>query len=173
MIPRFLNDDPLPPYTHIPGRTPHPISDPAGHSFGTRNDTIAEFDPTRWRECRPYLRGLDLFNHGYYWEAHEAWESLWHAAGRTGPVAHFVKALIQLAVAGVKHLEEKPEGLRTHALRGAELARESGFEELLGLRAADVIRLGEQIALNGWPPAAPMLAPTGVALAKARLDGTE
>ncbi|TGQ49534.1 DUF309 domain-containing protein, partial [Mesorhizobium sp. M1C.F.Ca.ET.210.01.1.1] len=24
--------------------------------------------------------GIDLFNHGYYWEAHEAWEPLWHAA---------------------------------------------------------------------------------------------
>ncbi|MER9222262.1 DUF309 domain-containing protein [Mesorhizobium sp. M0644] len=23
---------------------------------------------------------IDLINHGYYWEAHEAWEPLWHAA---------------------------------------------------------------------------------------------
>jgi hypothetical protein len=160
MVPRFLNDEPLPPYTHIPGRTPHPVSDLTGHSFGVlRNNLPAGFDLARWRECRQYLRGLDLFNHGYYWEAHEAWEVLWHAAGRSGPVADFIKALIQLAVGGVKHLEGKPDGMRTHAMRAAELAADSGFIEFLGLHTTDVIRLGEQIALAGWPEVSPWLLP--------------
>jgi hypothetical protein len=74
-------------------------------------------------------------------------------------VADFVKALIQLAVAGVKHLEGKSEGMSTHALRAAELARASEFEEFLGLRAADLIQLGEQIASSGWPASAPQLMP--------------
>ncbi|MER9007639.1 DUF309 domain-containing protein [Mesorhizobium sp. M0862] len=26
--------------------------------------------------------GIDLFNHGYYWEAHEAWEPLWQTANQ-------------------------------------------------------------------------------------------
>jgi uncharacterized protein len=158
VIPRFLPYEPFPPYTHVPGQTPHPVSEPAGHSFGHQSESV-EFDPRRWRECRPYLRGIDLFNHGFYWEAHEAWESLWHAAGRAGAVADFVKALIQLAVAGVKHLEQKPDGMRTHAARAAELARASGFEKLLGLGAADVMRLGETIALDRWPEPAPTLIP--------------
>ncbi len=33
-----------------------------------------------------FLWGLDLFNHGYYWEAHEAWEGLWQVADRDGPL---------------------------------------------------------------------------------------
>src|SRR5262245_34075373 len=145
MIPRFLLDERLPPYTHVPGRTPHPISDPAGHSLGHSPDPVTSFEPAQWQTCRPYLRGIDLFNHGFYWEAHEAWEALWHATGRSGPVADFIKSLIQLAVAGVKHLEDKPEGMSSHALRAAELARAAGFDEFLGLRAADIIDLGEQI----------------------------
>src|SRR4051794_23916492 len=31
---RLLPDEPLPPYSFVPGRFPHPVRDPAGHSFG-------------------------------------------------------------------------------------------------------------------------------------------
>ena len=41
-------------------------------------------DPEQWHLCRPYLYGIDLFNDGYYWEAHEVWEGLWHACGLRG-----------------------------------------------------------------------------------------
>jgi uncharacterized protein len=146
---RFLPDDPLPPYTFVPGRTPHPISDPAGHSFGHRPSPLESFDPEKWRDCRPYLRGIDLFNHGYYWEAHEAWEILWHAAGMHGPAADFIKALIQLAVAGVKSLEGKSEGMRTHAARAKELLRTHRTNSFMGLRVADLVALaGEMIDEN-------------------------
>lgn len=46
-----------------------------------------------------YLRGIDLFNHGFYWESHEAWEAVWISAGRRGSVADFLKALIKVAAA--------------------------------------------------------------------------
>jgi len=32
-----------------------------------------------------WLYAVDLFNGGWYWEAHEAWEGFWHALGRTTP----------------------------------------------------------------------------------------
>ncbi|WP_394885884.1 DUF309 domain-containing protein (plasmid) [Mesorhizobium sp. AaZ16] len=35
--------------------------------------------------------GIDRFNHGYYWEAHEAWEPLWHAAKQSAPHRQFFK----------------------------------------------------------------------------------
>ena len=50
----------------------------------------------------------DLLNHGFYWEAHEAWETLWHAAGRKGEIADFLKGLIKLAAAAVKAREGNP-----------------------------------------------------------------
>ncbi len=57
--------------------------------------------------------GVDLFNHGYYWESHEEWESLWHAAGRRGVVADgnrvFAVAATELGYAGHCHIVQTPE----------------------------------------------------------------
>ena len=36
-----------------------------------------------------------LFNAGYYWEAHEVWEGLWHAYGRRGATADVLKGADQ------------------------------------------------------------------------------
>src|SRR6266496_2854246 len=88
--PRLVPDMPLPPYAHVPGRTPHPISDPRGHSFGARHELPDAPDEKHWQQCRAYQYGIDLFNHGYYWEAHEAWEGLWHACGRGGRMGSFL-----------------------------------------------------------------------------------
>ena len=142
----------LPPYTFIPGQAPHPVSDPAGHSFGRAAEPVAHFDSADWQTCHPYLYGIDLFNHGFYWEAHEAWESLWHAAGRTGPIAAFLKGLIKLAAAGVKLREGVPDGAKGHAKRAAALFREceSLGDRVMGLRPADLI---------GWADAAAKVMP--------------
>ena len=61
--------------------------------------------PERWRDSQAFCFAVDLFNHGYYWESHEVWESLWHACGRRGTAADFLKSLIKLAAAGVKVAE--------------------------------------------------------------------
>jgi uncharacterized protein len=114
----------LPPYSYVPGFTPHPVSDPRGHMFGQASHGAVALDPARWRESDEFLRAVDLFNHGYYWESHESWESLWHAAGRCGPVASFLKALIKLAAAGVKAREGNPVGVERHARRALELLQE-------------------------------------------------
>ena len=45
--------------------------------------------------------GIDLFNAGHYWEAHEAWEREW-MPDRKGPDSGFYKGLIQVA-AGCLH----------------------------------------------------------------------
>jgi predicted metal-dependent hydrolase len=52
--------------------------------------TTSAFDPR-------YLAGIDHFNRGEYFEAHEVWEDLWHDA----PAAErrFEQSLIQAAVA--------------------------------------------------------------------------
>jgi hypothetical protein len=152
-----LPDDALPAYTFVPGKNPHPISDPAGHSYGHRPVPLVSFEAERWRECRVYLRGIDLFNHGYYWEAHEAWETVWNAASRRGPTADFLKALIQLAVAGVKALQQMPEGMRTHAARAAELLRDNPGTSDLGLWIRDLIALANEVCERGWPSATPIL----------------
>lgn len=141
-LPRLAPDVPLPPYTYVNGRSPHPLSDPAGHSYGLAPDPVPALDPERWRESRTYLVGIDLFNHGFYWEAHEAWERLWHACQRKGPVADFLKALIKLAAAGVKARERRLEGVRTHAVGAAKLFR--GVADQLGAQAARCLGLSPE-----------------------------
>jgi hypothetical protein len=121
MAHRYLLERELPPYSYVTGRYPHPTRDPDGHSFGYRENKPRALDPEHWQESEEYLFGIDLFNHGYYWEAHEAWESLWLACGRTGATAEFLKGLIKLAAAGVKAREGRTEGVRRHARRATEL----------------------------------------------------
>ena len=47
------------------------------------------------------MRGVELFNSGLYWEAHEVWEEEW-TPDRKGPDSGFYKGLIQVA-AGCLH----------------------------------------------------------------------
>ncbi len=44
-----------------------------------------------------FTRGLDLLKAGDYWEAHEAWEDLWHTLPKDCAARRATKALIQLA----------------------------------------------------------------------------
>ncbi len=120
-VPRYAPEIALPPYAFVPGRSPHPISDPAGHSFGKPVGPVECPPPSEWRKSPEFCYGVDLFNHGYYWEAHESWEAVWRGCERQSPAADFLKGLIKLAAAGVKVREGRPEGVRRHAARAAEL----------------------------------------------------
>ena len=118
---RRLTDLPLPPYTYVPGKTSHPRRDASGHSHGLPEPMVDSFDPFAWRECQTYLFGIDLYDAGFYWEAHEQWEAVWLSVGRVGSTADFLKALIKLAAAGVKQLEGRRMGVNRHLERAVEL----------------------------------------------------
>lgn len=117
-------DRPLPPYSYVPRRAPHPVSNPLGHMYGQEKPRPAPLDPDRWFESEEYRYGVDLFNHGFYWEAHEAWESLWVAAGRRGPTSLWLKALIKYAAAMVKVRAGNPIGALRHIVRAEDLLAE-------------------------------------------------
>lgn len=132
---RYLPEEAFPPYSYVPGRWPHPVSDPQGHLHGVRLPQPVPLTAAAWRENRVYLLGIDQFNHGYYWEAHETWEALWQAAERQGPIAACLKGLIKLAAAGVKTREQRPIGVRRHALRAAELFQQAELQQAEQRRA--------------------------------------
>ena len=138
-IPRLVPEKPFPPYTFVPGFFPHPANDPEGHSYGIEAEECEEFDPNEWRSCQTYLYAIDLFNHGYYWEAHETWETLWNACGRHGIAADFLKGLIKLAAAGVKVRESVPDGVRKLAVGARSLFRKT--TSILGTEEADYMGL--------------------------------
>jgi predicted metal-dependent hydrolase len=93
--------------------------------------------------------GLDLFNYGYYWEGHEAWEGLWQVADRDGSLRMLLKGLILLSAAGVKIRERKSAAATRHAMRAAALFRQllkvqdSAFERALGMRPATLAEHAE------------------------------
>ena len=93
---------PFPAYAFVPGKAPHPTRDPEGHSYNAPEEILHAFDPDKWFDCEAYLYGIDLFNHAYYWEAHEALEAVWITAGRNTQTGLFVQGLIQIAVAQLK-----------------------------------------------------------------------
>jgi hypothetical protein len=158
--------EPFPPYAFVPGGPwPHPVSSPEGHSFGHPPITAEPIAGDDWSSSVVFLRGVGLFNAGYYWEAHEAWEALWHAHGRRGPTADLLKGLIKLAAAGVKVRERQSHGVVTHARRSAllfRMAREQGGDRRLGL---DLARL-EALAygVTAAPPTDP--APPGARVSR-------
>ncbi|MDB5352953.1 MAG: hypothetical protein JWN86_4200 [Planctomycetota bacterium] len=140
----------FPPYAFVPGGPyPHPTGSPDGHLARAEHRKPHPIQDGNWRSSESYLRGIALFNAGYYWEAHEEWEGLWHAHGRRGPIADVLKGLIKLAAAGVKVRQRQRHGVVTHAGRAAEAfqaARQTGSECLLGfdllvliLTALDVV----------------------------------
>lgn len=122
---------PFPPYRFLPGSRdpgPHPRTDPAGHAYGDEDEYLAGFGPDDWAQCEPYLYGVDLFNHGYWWEAHEAWEAVWLAAGqRATRCGSFVQGLIQLAGAQLKRCVDERAGAESlTAAAGARLLQADG-----------------------------------------------
>ncbi len=133
------SERPLPPYRYRPGRSPHPTRHPEGHAFGSPDPEPSPFDPAAWRDCADYLHGIDLFNHGYWWEAHEALEAPWREAGRQSEAGVFLQGLIQLAAALLKDAVGERATAERMAARGcAKLRRKPGvFLGIDGARLAE------------------------------------
>lgn len=109
---RYAPELAFPPYAYLPGRDPHPSRSPEGHSHSQEPEAPAPYHaPEDWRANRPYRYGVDLYNHGYLWEAHEAWEGLWHRARHDELQADFLQGLIQCAAASLKLRMGQPRGL--------------------------------------------------------------
>ncbi len=110
---------PFPPYAFLPGRDPHPTRDPQGHSYSDAPEAPIPYRvPEEWAANEAYLYGVDLYNHGYLWEAHEAWEGLWHASKGDAVQAEFLQGLIQCAAACLKIPMGQPRGTERLAEQG-------------------------------------------------------
>lgn len=107
-LPWYGADRALPAYRFVPGLHPHPTRSPQGHSYGRPvPDVHPPWMPEQWPALQAYLRGVDLFNRWYFWEAHEAWEPLWLAQAVDSEPARFIQGLISVVAALLKlHLRE-------------------------------------------------------------------
>ncbi|MFT4539302.1 MAG: hypothetical protein ACI841_001159 [Planctomycetota bacterium] len=110
---RYAPERNFPSYAFIPGQSPHPTRDPKGHSFGEELPPRGTWDTNAvWFEEEEYLWGTDLYNFGYLWEAHEAWEGIWQSCKHVDKLlGNFLQGLIQCSAASLKIPMEQPKGL--------------------------------------------------------------
>lgn len=136
--PRYT-ERPFPSYRYLPGRSPHPRNSPQGHAYGQADPRPVRLPPERWYEAQDYLYAIDLYNHGYWWESHEVFEGLWHAAGHHTVEGQFYRALIQLCAASVKAAVGQPAP--AHRLLARGLHRLERFpEQFMGLDVEELVQ---------------------------------
>jgi len=151
--PERHTDRPLPPYRFLPGRGIHPTRDPAGHSYGLPPPAPATLSAADWRSNADFLYAVDLFNHRFWWEAHEVFEGLWHASGRRTPVGHCLQALIQCAAVHLQVELSHRRGAQSLLRRARRHAAAAG-EATLGLDLAAVLADTAGFAADPQGPAA-------------------
>jgi len=154
---------PLPAYRFVPRRDPHPTNDPRGHSYERPPPFEVEaLDGRRWWESPGYLYGCDLYNRGYWWEAHEAWEAIWQLAGRVGPERAALQGLIQVANCHLKlHMGLRNVTPRLMRKYGAHFDRAAELTDMpfLGLDLPSFRERADAYALNLAARAVPVHDP--------------
>jgi hypothetical protein len=158
---RHAPDRSLPPYAFLPGRDPHPTRDPSGHSFEASEQELPYLPAEVWPTNEEYLFGVDLYNHGFLWEAHEAWEGVWNASKHDPLQKEHLQGLIQCAAACLKIRMEQPRGLaRLSELGTARLegvARKTGGQ-FMGIDLMSFVAdlrsfaSSEPSSIDGRPP---------------------
>ena len=98
--------------------------------------------------------GVELFNRGQFWEAHEAWEGAWMPR-RDTPEADFFKGLVQVAAGSYHYQRRNRAGALVKWRDGAALLRGylpglHGVELKPLLAAVDAMR-AQVDAEEGWP----------------------
>lgn len=135
--PRYRPLRPLPARAYVPGRSERPPVDDAAPAAGA-----LELDAERWLENDAYLWGVDLYNAGFFWEAHEAWEALWRAAQSDQTQRAFLQSLIQLAAACLKGVLADRAAARRIAARALDRLDRVRDDRRTVYMGLDVVRFG-------------------------------
>jgi predicted metal-dependent hydrolase len=105
-----------------------------------------------------FLYGLALHDGGFFWEAHEIWEAVWKAAPMNGRDRLALRALIQIANAGLKRRQARSRAAarlldEARALLGELIARGGAAESesVAGCLRAEVLREELQKGLEIGP----------------------
>jgi hypothetical protein len=110
----------FPEYAFLPGKHIHP-NKPGGHSHQDELLILNPINPEKISENSDFRYGIDLLNHGYYWESHVLFEAFWNAHQRTGVIADFFKALIKIAAGAIKDELDQRAAASGHYKRALEL----------------------------------------------------
>jgi predicted metal-dependent hydrolase len=98
-------------------------------------------------------RGVELFNSGRYWDAHEVWEHEW-MPDRKGPESGFYKGLIQVAAGCLHYSRRNRRGAVNKWRSGADYLRPY-LPEHRGIRLAPLVSsvdgFLDAMGGRGWP----------------------
>ncbi len=129
---RHIRTTEFPAYRFVPGLHPHPFRHPKGHMYtdGSPPPSIA-WVPAKDASVDPqFLFAADLFDHHYYWEAHEAWEAMWHLAPKNSAIRDLLQSLIQCAAAALQHHMKRETAARSLLSRAT--ARQEAWASVHG-----------------------------------------
>ncbi|MBX3396788.1 MAG: DUF309 domain-containing protein [Phycisphaerae bacterium] len=145
-----FTDTPFPPYRFIPGRHPHPIAHPQGHSHrppGQPEPSVEPVPPERWPQSQPYLFGCDLYNHGFWWESHEAWEGLWRVVPADSARRRYLQGIIQIAAIHLQLFQGHAEGVARLRITSREhlAAAAAAQGQQLPFMGIDILELQRRI----------------------------
>jgi hypothetical protein len=135
--PRYQPLRALPERAYVPGQGPRPSLEVEDE---TRGSAAACLPADRWRQQAEYLWGVDLYNAGFFWEAHEVWEALWRASAHDPEQHSYLQGLIQTAAACLKGVTLNANAARsigTRALERLDQLRSDRNEPYMGL---DLVR---------------------------------
>ena len=97
--------------------------------------------------------GIELFNRGEYWEAHEVWERDW-TKDRKGPDSGFYKGLIQVAAGCLHYTRHNRRGAVNKWTSGANYLRPY-LPSHRGVRLAPLVETVDSFLTamhaGGWP----------------------
>ena len=94
-----------PGWAYDPGRDRAPDREPLEIAKQLLPPRFERFVPA---DDAAFQYGLMLHDGGFYWEAHEIWEAVWKAAPMNGRDRLALRALIQIANAGLKLRQARP-----------------------------------------------------------------
>lgn len=112
---------PLPKERYIPGKSERPTDLPG--------DTCSDELGGPLPENELFCYAIDLFNQGFYWEAHESWEHLWRPR-KESPEGVFLKGLIQITASFVKRMQGNRTGEALLRESAQVYLRDSKFKDL-------------------------------------------
>ena len=147
----------LPAYRFVPGLNAHPFRHPSGHMYtdGSAPQAPHWASERPWQMDRLWLRGLDLFDHRYFWECHEAFEGIWHQAEAGSGVHTLCQGLIQSSAFVLKvHMghDKAAAVLFSSAQSKLKLVQDTVGDSFRGVRISDLIQqLSSFQEVGHWP----------------------
>ncbi len=151
----------LPEIAYVPGKTLRPTKEPLS-SEKIVPENLTKLPPA---DNPFFLYGVDLFNHHYFWEAHEAWETIWHLEDNRG-LRNLLQGAIQVSGGFLKVVQENEKGARilwkkAHGRLSRELLRETkvDIEPILTMLENDDIIQDLSIDKHFSPITLPRITP--------------